>query len=238
MTAPETLTGAADYVAALSALEDLVRDKKASVPTKTGGSYSYSYADLADALGHIRPILAEHHFAVTQPAYTDEHGFVCVSTTLVHSSGAVFPSDPLRMRQPDQPQALGSIITYLRRYSLLAAVGLATEDDDGAAASSQRASRKPAPAATPAAEGPVPTTRMSRTSRPAVQDAQPAGTHQPITDKQLGMMQSLMTAKKFVDRDDRLAFVGDVLGRQVASSKELSSQEASRVINALQEVED
>jgi len=38
------------------------------------------------------------------------------------------------MRQPDGAQALGSLLTYLRRYSRLAALGLATEDDDGKAA--------------------------------------------------------------------------------------------------------
>lgn len=107
--------------------------------------------------------------------------------------------------------------------------GIASADEVRA-----RSAAKPARAAQPEPSEPVATTRMSRTSRPAG-GATPSG---GITDKQLGMLQSLMSQKGFVDRDDRLAFASSVLDRSVASSKDLTAQEASRVIDALQIVED
>lgn len=124
---------AADLVAALSALDDLPRDRTATVETKGGGSYSYAYTDLAGVLGAVRPVLAAHGFAIVQPVATDDER-VRVWTELAHVSGVRYASPALAMRQPDGAQALGSLLTYLRRYSLLAALGLATEDDDGRAA--------------------------------------------------------------------------------------------------------
>jgi hypothetical protein len=48
---------------------------------------------------------------------------------------------PVASKDPSDPQKMGGAITYYRRYSLLALLGLAPEDDDGNAAS------KPAPPA-------------------------------------------------------------------------------------------
>jgi ERF superfamily len=79
-----------------------------------------------------------------QPVETTD-GDVSVSTVLVHVSGERFASPALAMRQPDNAQALGSLLTYLRRYSLLAALGLATEDDDdGKAATTAASMNRPA----------------------------------------------------------------------------------------------
>src|SRR3954468_1824057 len=107
-------TASADLVAALGALDDLKRDRTAKVETKGGGSYSYAYTDLAGVLGAVRPVLAAHGFAVVQPCESGA-GVVSVSTVLVHASGHRFDSPPLSMRQPETPQALGSLLTYLRR---------------------------------------------------------------------------------------------------------------------------
>lgn len=196
---------AADYVAALGALDDLRRDRTAKVETKGGGSYSYAYTDLAGVLGAVRPVLAEHHFAVTQPVETVD-GYVRVSTVLVHCSGEAFPSPSLGMRQPDGAQALGSAITYLRRYSLLAALGLATEDDDGKAAA-------PAPK-------PRPTSRVARG---------PADEIRRRTAHAMALFADLGLG----DRDDRLQVTSAILGRPVASWSETTPTEQNRVIAEL-----
>jgi hypothetical protein len=125
----ETPDASGDLVDALGDLDDIDRDKRASITSdRTGKSFDYTYADLAAVLGHVRPILARHRLAVVQPVETTDQGFVAVSTVLVHTSGQRFPSPALRLRQPDDARTLGSTITYLRRYSVLAALGLATED--------------------------------------------------------------------------------------------------------------
>lgn len=60
---------------------------------------------------------------------------VGVSTRLMHSSGQWIEGSVTAFPKDDTPQAVGSTITYLRRYSLTSVLGIATEDDDGAAAS-------------------------------------------------------------------------------------------------------
>lgn len=149
-------------VAAVAELSAIPRTRSARVPTKSGGEYSYTYADLGDSLDLIRPVLARHKLAVLQPVETldGRHG---VSTVILHESGEQMVFGPLFMPAGDgTAQAIGSAITYARRYSLLAALGLATEDDDAAAAqprpqAQQRPSRarKSDPASSPEGDAAV-----------------------------------------------------------------------------------
>jgi len=120
----------AALVAACAELGDVPKKHKASV-----GSYSYDYADLADTLSVVRPVLAKHGLAVLQPVTTEpEHDLVVVATVILHSSGEQLELGRLGLPLGQGAQATGSAITYARRYALLAALGLAAEDDDGAAA--------------------------------------------------------------------------------------------------------
>lgn len=106
----------------------LVADKAVN---NKDGTLRYSYADLGDALETCRACLNKHEIAVVQmPAATARNG-IEVTTMLVHSSGEWIRSTPLFMPVSGGAQDVGSAITYARRYSLLAMVGLAPEDDDG-----------------------------------------------------------------------------------------------------------
>lgn len=112
--------------AALAEMTVVHRDRTADM-----GNYSYSYADLGSVLDMCRPILAQHGLSLTQITGTDG-----VSTGFMHSSGQWCVYPPLRIpSRGNDAQSAGSAITYARRYSLLAALGIATEDDDGQAAS-------------------------------------------------------------------------------------------------------
>lgn len=124
----------AALVAAVAELQSIPKSRTATVPTKSGGSYSYDYADLGDSLDVVRPVLAKYRLAVLQPVETVD-GRTGVSTMILHASGEQMVFGPLFMPAGDgSPQAIGSSITYARRYSLLSALGLATEDDDASAA--------------------------------------------------------------------------------------------------------
>ena len=96
------------------------------------------YADLAEVLNTVRPVLARHKLSVAQfPSLAD--GMVSVETILMHASGewiSGIASAPLS--KPDA-QGVGSATTYLRRYSLAALSGVAQEDDDGNGAMRQPA---------------------------------------------------------------------------------------------------
>lgn len=100
------------------------------------------YADLASVWEACRGPLTENGLSIVQTL--DDSGCadnqVCIVTTLLHESGQWIQSR-LRMvasrvsRQGEQldPQVVGSAITYARRYSLAAIVGVAPEDDDAEA---------------------------------------------------------------------------------------------------------
>lgn len=106
-----------------------------------GSSYSYNYADLAAYLDVCREPLSQSGLSFVQlPTVKGDE--VAVVTILMHESGQFIESDPLCLTaEHDQgrnptPQAIGSAITYARRYSLSAVTGMASEaDDDGSAAS-------------------------------------------------------------------------------------------------------
>ena len=121
---------AAALVKAVGELTDVPKGRQVNA-----GPMKYRYADLGDALGMVRPVLARHGVAVLQQV-TSESGSVLVWTTLLHSSGQFMTQAPLGMPEGKTPQATGSAITYARRYALLAALGLATDDDDGQSAAS------------------------------------------------------------------------------------------------------
>lgn len=102
------------------------------------GKYSYDYADLADVLNTVVPVLNKHGLALLQPPSTDEQGNVVITTHLLHVSGQWMESD-FTMAAVDNRDArsMGSAVTYARRYGACGMLGIAPadgEDDDGAAA--------------------------------------------------------------------------------------------------------
>lgn len=95
--------------------------------------YKSNYADLQSVWEACRDLLAENGFCVIQTTDTDELGDYLI-TTLGHTSGQ-WQRGRLRLTLVKQdPQAMGSALTYARRYALAAIVGLHQTDDDGEAA--------------------------------------------------------------------------------------------------------
>ncbi len=96
--------------------------------------FKSKYVDLAGALEAIREALSKNQLALIQTTEITEKGIV-LNSQLIHASGewlgSAYPVKPVK----DDPQGMGSALTYARRYSLMALVGIAAEDDDGEAAS-------------------------------------------------------------------------------------------------------
>ena len=105
------------------------------------------YATLAALWAEIRPVFARHGLSIIQGA--DERG--AIETTILHASGQWITAAGLPMRPvKDDPQGIGSLITYARRYGLAAAAGLvADEDDDGNASTHGKAPQSPQDASKP-----------------------------------------------------------------------------------------
>lgn len=88
------------------------------------------YADLNSCFEACREALSKQGIAVIQlPSF--EEGRVVVETILGHSSGQSISNKLSLKILKDDPQSVGSCITYARRYGLVSMVGLSQEDDDG-----------------------------------------------------------------------------------------------------------
>jgi len=104
-------------------------------PTKNADNpfFKSKYADLAEVLGVVRPAFAKQQLSVVQMPYTSENGQIGVTTMISHASGQWMQGEvalPLQVNK-NVNQDAGTAITYLRRYALAAACGVAQEDLDG-----------------------------------------------------------------------------------------------------------
>ena len=118
-----------------------VKAKKAFGPAlkdKTNPAFRSKYADLGACLEAVEGALLDNGIALYQETFEDATG-VTVETVFLHESGEMIRCGKLHVPAAKQdPQGYGSALTYARRYSLMAACGIAPEDDDGNAASKQR----------------------------------------------------------------------------------------------------
>jgi hypothetical protein len=105
---------------------------------KTNPAFRSKYADLGACIDAVEDALLTNGIAFYQETSEDATG-VTVETVLLHESGETLRCGKLHVPAAKQdPQGYGSALTYCRRYSLMAACGIAPEDDDGAAASRPR----------------------------------------------------------------------------------------------------
>lgn len=98
--------------------------------------FKSKYADLASVVDAIRAAFSANGLSYIQTVEPSDKDEVRVETTLLHSSGEWISCGILSLPVSKvDAQGYGSALTYARRYSLSAAVGVAPEDDDGNAAS-------------------------------------------------------------------------------------------------------
>ena len=125
-----------NLASALAAAQAELQDPRRNKAGQVRGRRDYTYAGLDDLLQAIRPVLGRHGLAFTQTIEIVEGLGPALRTTLMFGSESVSGLYPLDFS--GGPQDRGSELTYARRYSLEAIVGVAaTADDDGAQASQQ-----------------------------------------------------------------------------------------------------
>ncbi|MFJ3386291.1 ERF family protein [Lysinibacillus sp. NPDC086135] len=120
-------------------LETPKHNANVKVSLKSGGSYSFDYTDLNGIFEAARKVFKENGISVLQNSYTEstERGpLACVETMFLHSSGEWVKSLPLKFPAATGMQDFGGQITYMKRYSLSAMLGIATEKDDDATGAS------------------------------------------------------------------------------------------------------
>jgi hypothetical protein len=113
--------------------------------------FKSQYADLATVWDAARTPLTSNGLSLVQMPISDEQGRIGLHTTLLHESGEWIDGTFLMVpAKPNDPQVVGSLLTYFRRYALSSAVGIPQIDDDGeAAAKPTREPVKAAPEALP-----------------------------------------------------------------------------------------
>jgi len=169
--------------------------------------YGYAYADLGGIFTIARPIWTKHGLVVTQSVMTDGD-HVGAKTIVDHVSGESRESDIFWLPAGDSAQKNGAAATYARRYSLSAFLGLVTEAD-------------------PDAKG----VEGSR-SAPSVKKAGPG----PSTEAQHGAIHAISERLGY-DRAALMKIASEVAERPIESSKDLTKQEASRMIDRLKDHE-
>ena len=119
---------------------------------KGASGYGYTYADLPAIFEVINPILKENGLGFSQLLGTNELGANTIETVIFHAetgesltSTMVIPND-VNLKGMNEFQVMGSAITYYRRYSLSAILGLVTDKDTDA---SGEQNKKPAPVKKP-----------------------------------------------------------------------------------------
>lgn len=122
-------TLAAALAAFQAELPVIAKANTADVKMNGGGSYSYSYADLADISPVVLKLLGKHGLAwSTQPTMVGEN-FRLVYSLLWEGGESLDGAYPLpSMNTP--VQQMGSAITYARRYALCAVTGVAPGGED------------------------------------------------------------------------------------------------------------
>jgi hypothetical protein len=138
-----------------TALVKAQREFGPALKTSTNPHFRSRYADLSACVEAVLDALNNNGIYLMQ--LTEEHeGGVKVSTTFIHESGEQISGGSLFMpATKHDAQGFGSALSYARRYSLMAACGIAPEDDDGNLAS-KTAPPQAAPKATPKPPAAVP----------------------------------------------------------------------------------
>jgi hypothetical protein len=199
-----------DLAAALVKFQAEVTD-----PAKDGKNphFNSKFVELNDLLSSVRPILTKHGLAVMQePAGNGTE--ITVTTILLHESGEWMEFEPLALKaQKTDPQGAGSAITYGRRYALSAVLGVAWDDDDDGNKASGKDDKKG--------------------NTPPKQDNNSAPIDSNIaTEMQIKKLYALSKEQALSGEDMKQL----LQWKYQKSSKELTKQQASEVINKLADI--
>ena len=157
----------------ITALLKAQKSMGAAKKEATNPYFHSSYADLGSVMEACKSQLNENDIVILQPIMG-----MMVETVLLHISGEWMSSEtPIEQKEEHNPQALGSAITYARRYGLQSMVFIPAEDDDGNTANQHKKSETPTEA------------RIIK------------GSSMPATSKQIGMIASLLLQKGRTDEE-------------------------------------
>lgn len=210
------------------------------VLTKNKSGHQSKYADLVQVNEKVLSKLNSLGVIFTSaPTLLDDGKFV-LAYELEHVASQTKKDGRYPLKQSENPQQMGSAVTYARRYVLQSLTNVAAEDedDDGQAASgrqyAQRA-RQPRQQAAPAEDRPT----AQRAQQPARRSGPPLpGESSPgaggISEAQQRKLHACLREAGMADRDQALTYISEVVGSQIESTAQLSKSQAARAIDALE----
>jgi hypothetical protein len=135
----ETSNTMIELAKALSKMQGALK----SVPkSSTNPFFKAKYADLDAVWDTVRKPLTDNGLSVIQTTY-DQNEKIYLETMLLHTSGEWIRSClPINAKEQN-PQAIGSAITYARRYAISAILGVSADEDDDAEGTTDHKPAKP-----------------------------------------------------------------------------------------------
>lgn len=125
-----------------AALSKAQANIKGAIKDSSNPFFKSKYADLESVIGCSREALSDNNLSFVQLTRVDGDK-ITLETMLMHSSGQFIVSEYPIITQKTDSQSIGSAITYARRYSLTAMLGIPQVDDDGNAASDKSVANEP-----------------------------------------------------------------------------------------------
>ena len=194
----------------------------AKARTAEAGKFSYDYADIADILTAVRPVLAKHGISITQPTRIEGDALVLITQLRFRSASG--ESEMIESQYPvckasGAHQEMGKALTYSRRYALcsLICVAPAREDDDGQGAAKAAApERRQAPAPqkiTPVAEPKREMTAEERASNFRIKLSQVKSSDDAIVLWESPRAEDLRALLSPEKQAELVAYYGQVLSR-------------------------
>ena len=187
------------------------------------------YADLTSCWAACRKPLGDNGLAVAQLTETISASAIRIRTILLHESGEWIRSEltvPCAASKGINPaQAMGSAISYGRRYGLSALIGISADDDDGATAGSPQCQQQARQQNRPQGQQAPPPRQQPARQAP---QGQPQGGDM-ASEAQVKAIYAITKGQGV----DAKQYATHRLGRQIGSLKEITKREAGQLIDAL-----
>ena len=114
----------------LKALKNIKKEVGKLSKTETNPFFKSKYFDINSLIEQVEPLLEKNGLLLLQPIINNE-----VKSIIYHCESELSVESSIQLTQFNDPQKLGSAITYYRRYTLQSLLGLQAEDDDANKAS-------------------------------------------------------------------------------------------------------
>ncbi len=118
-------------------LNEVKKEIGAISKDSTNPFFKSKYFDINSLLKHVEPLLQKNGLLLLQPIIKGE-----VFSEIIDIESGESVTSSIQLPQIDDPQKIGSCVSYYRRYTLQSLISLQSEDDDANSASQATKSQK------------------------------------------------------------------------------------------------